>query len=354
MSERRESDTESPSGGESDTGPVRAADDPLPPIEGPWEHHETVVHDPDAPDRDGLRLHYVAAGPEDGEPVVLLHGFPQFWYTWHRQLPALADAGYRAVAPDLRGYNRSERPSGVAAYRLDRLLGDVRGLLDALGHESAHLVGHDWGGVLGWELAGRSPEAIDRLAILNAPHPAAYHRALRTLDQLRRSWYVGWFQLPRLPEWSLGAQDARAIAEMHHDPWFDDVDRERYRAAASRPGALAAAVNYYRAVGRATVRDRIARAVPGRERPPDALRAREIDVPTLVLWGLGDPALSPRLVDGLDRWVSDLQVQVFREVDHWLPAARPDAVATALLAFFGDAADVHWGEGGVSGGTPPE
>lgn len=307
-----------------------------PPIEGPWEHHETIVRDPDADGRaDGLRLHYVAAGPEDGEPVLLLHGFPQFWYTWHRQLPALADAGYRAIAPDLRGYNRSERPRGVSAYRLDRLLGDVRGLLDVLGHDAAAIVGHDWGGLLGWELADRHPQAVDRLAIANAPHGATYDRALRSSDQLRRSWYVAWFQVPRLPEWSLGARDAQAIADMLDGPWFDDADRERYRAAANRPGALAAAVDYYRAIGRETARDWLARAIPGRDRRPGALRAREIEVPTLVLWGMQDPALSPRLVEGLDEWVADLRVERFPDVDHWLPAARPEAVAEELLAFLG-------------------
>ena len=290
-----------------------------------WEHGTTVAN--------GLRFHFVEAG--EGPTVLLLHGFPEFWSAWHRQLPSLADAGFHAIAPDLRGYNRSEKPPGVSNYRLDRLVEDVVALAKTVGEPPIHLVGHDWGGLLAWEVAGRRPEVVDRLAVLNAPHPRAYERELRSLDQLLRSWYVAYFQVPFVPETVLGAGDAWLVGRLlESDPVRDDAfsweDVRRYRAAASRPGALRAAVHYYRALGRATVRDWIG---VGRGRPPGAMQASDIDVPTLLLWGLQDDALSPRLTTGLDRWINDLAIERFPDASHWLQADAPDRVSTELVAF---------------------
>ena len=173
-------------------------------IAGPWSHHQAIVN--------GVRLHYVEAG--EGPLVVLLHGFPEFWYAWRDQIPALAAAGYRVVAPDMRGYNLSEKPPGVTSYRLEHLTADVAALIRQLGAERATVVGHDWGGAVAWQLPVFHPEVVERLAVLNAPHPGALLRELRTLEQLRRSWYIAFFQLPWLPELALRAGDAALLRRM--------------------------------------------------------------------------------------------------------------------------------------------
>jgi len=295
-------------------------------IRGPWTHEQAVAND--------VRLHYVAAGDPDDPLVVLLHGFPEFWYSWRRQLPALADAGYRVVAPDMRGYNRSEKPRGVAEYRVEKLAGDVAELIDRCGAASARVVGHDWGGVVAWETAIRRPEVVERLAVLNAPHPGRYRRALgRDPDQWRRSWYALAFQLPRLPEFFLGARGGAGVAKLLRETagpdTFDATDLRRYREAASRPGALTAVVNYYRAALRGGIGEE-ARVLLGGGRPD-----REVSVPTLLLWGDDDPALGTALATGLDEWVPDLRVEHFPEATHWLQNDRPEAVNQRLAAFFG-------------------
>ena len=152
-----------------------------------------------------VRLHYVEAG--DGPLVVLLHGFPEFWYGWRLQIAPLAAAGFRVVAPDLRGYNLSSKPDGIGAYGADQLAADVRGLIQERGAESALVVGHDWGGTVAWTLAMNHPEVVDRLAILNAAHPRKLNEGLRHPSQLRRSWYFFYFQLPGLPEHHVRAND---------------------------------------------------------------------------------------------------------------------------------------------------
>lgn len=288
----------------------------------------------------GRRHHSIAAGPDDGEPVVLLHGFPEFWYAWRDQLAALADAGYRAIAPDLRGYNLTERPADLPAYRISALVADAVALIDALADGRAHVVGHDWGGVIAWELAAREPTAVDRLAILNAPHPGRYDRALRDPDQLLRSWYVGFVQLPWLPERLLTARDGAAIRRLlRTDPVdpsaFSPTDRDRYAAAFCRGSAATAALNYYRALFRGTVTGAVRDAIPGVDAGIDAqLSDGYVDRPTLLLWGEQDTALSPRLTEGLDEWVPELRIERFPDASHWLQADAPEAVNAALVDFF--------------------
>src|SRR5579859_6416310 len=165
---------------------MKATDDPgADQIEGPWVHHEALVN--------GIRLHYVEAGA--GPLVVLLHGFPEFWYSWRYQIPALAAAGFRVVAPDMRGYNTSEKPPGVKSYTVDLLAADVAALIRAAGADRAAVAGHDWGGAVAWATALLYPDLLSRLIVLNAPHPAAFLRELHTLNQLRRSSYIALFQL---------------------------------------------------------------------------------------------------------------------------------------------------------------
>ncbi|WP_132058487.1 alpha/beta fold hydrolase [Halorussus amylolyticus] len=296
-------------------------------VEGPWTHEQAVVND--------VRLHYVEAG-EEGDPlVVLLHGFPEFWYSWRRQIPALADAGYRVVAPDMRGYATSEKPRGVSSYRTEKLVGDVAGLVEHCGAESARVVGHDWGGLVAWETAIRRPDVVDRLSVLNAPHPGRYREELRrNADQIRRSWYVGWFQVPRVPDFLLGARDGAGVAKLLEDTagpdTFSKTDLRRYREAASQPGAVTAALNYYRAVFREGLGEEV-RALVADERPD-----REVRVPTLLLWGEDDPALGVALTDGLDPWVADLRIERFPDATHWLQHDRPEEVTESLLGFFGE------------------
>jgi pimeloyl-ACP methyl ester carboxylesterase len=293
----------------------------MPPDDEPWTHHEAIVND--------VRLHYVAAGPEDGDLVVLLHGFPEFWYSWHEQLPALADAGYRVLAPDMRGYNRSEKPPGVASYRTSELVADVVGLIEHAGRESAHVVGHDWGGATAWGVGIGVPQVVDRLAILNSPHPTAFERELTSnLDQLRKSWYMFAFQLPWLPEFVLTVDDARFLERFltgvgADDDTFSPADLRRYRDAFTRPGAARAAINYYRASVRGMLK-----GLPG-----GGVGEQHVDVPTLVLWGEEDRALGTDLLDGLDAWVPDLQVERLPDANHWVQLDAPDRVNAALLDF---------------------
>jgi pimeloyl-ACP methyl ester carboxylesterase len=267
--------------------------------------------------------------------VILLHGFPEFWYSWRRQMRALAAAGHRVVAPDQRGYNLSEKPADVSAYRVDRLAHDVEALVRHLGATSAVVAGHDWGGAVAWQLARRRPDLLERLVILNAPHPAAYRRELRSPGQLLRSWYVLFFQLPGLPEAAIRAGDYAVLERiLRRDPVrpgaFSDEDVAAYKAALDRPGALTAALNWYRA----NLRAGTSRRGGGRDRADEAVRADgRITVPTLVLWGMRDRYLSPRLLDGLDRWVEDLRVERIPDASHWVLADAPGRVSRSMRAF---------------------
>lgn len=273
-------------------------------------------------DGDGVRLHAVERGR--GPLVVLLHGFPDFWYGWRHQLPALAAAGFRTVALDLRGYNLSDRPPRVDDYRVARLAADVRSAVRSLGAERAHVVGHDWGGAIAWHLASRHPEMVDRLAVLNAPHPGRFAELLRTPGQAVRSWYVGAFQIPLVPELLLGAAGRRllldALRAMHRRPGaITDADLARYDAAFARPGAIRAALAYYRAAAR---------------RSMEALgQGRRVERPTLVLWGERDPALRRENADTLERWVPDLRVERVADAGHFVQADAPDVVNSALVRF---------------------
>ncbi|MFC7076999.1 alpha/beta fold hydrolase [Haloarcula halophila] len=285
-----------------------------------WDHATAETN--------GVTLHTVTAGPEDGDLVVLLHGFPEFWYAWHHQIEPLAEAGYRVVAPDLRGYNCSEKPEGVRAYDIDELVADVVGLIDGISRDTAHVVGHDWGGLLAWYVAARG-DVVDRLAILNAPHPSAYERALRSSPtQVAKSWYVFFFQLPILPEAAFRARDFRVIEEMLTDTAvradaFSETDIRYYKTALGRPGALTAAVNYYRAMARRSARRLLTRA--GAPELP-------VERPTLLLWGEQDRALDVSLTEGLDRWVSDLRIERFPDASHWVQFDAPERVTDSLLA----------------------
>jgi pimeloyl-ACP methyl ester carboxylesterase len=292
-------------------------------VNGVTLHYVTVPPNPDAVD------HPTGTAPL----VVLLHGFPEYWYAWRHQLSALAEAGYRVVAPDLRGYNRSSAPRGVDSYRMDELVADVRGLVESRGAPQAFLVGHDFGGLVAWETAIREPDTVRRLAILTAPHPDLYRRKLlRSPEQLLRSWYVFAAQLPWLPERLLEADEYRLLAgslrETGRPETFTETDVRRYREAMERTEGLAGPLNYYRAMARETVAETLQSVLPGEDR-----RDGTVAVPTLVLWGEQDPALGVDLLDDLDEWVPDLRIRRFPDAGHWLQAERPGEVTGELLAF---------------------
>jgi pimeloyl-ACP methyl ester carboxylesterase len=287
----------------------------------PWTHNEAVVN--------GLRMHWVEAG--EGPLAVLLHGFPEFWYGWRRQIPALAQAGFRVVAPDLRGYNLTEKPKGVRHYRARLLVEDVAALIRHMGAPRALVAGHDWGGVIAWRLAMRHPELVERLAILNAPHPAIFARELRRPRQFLRSWYAMAFQLPLLPEAIFRANGYALLERIfrhgtHRPDAYTDEDVRRYREAISRPGALTAMINYYRAFGRSAPRLR----GDGNRVGADGI----VRVPAMVIWGEQDFALNIHNLDGLERYVPDLRIECIPDASHWVPADAPERVNELLIGFF--------------------
>jgi pimeloyl-ACP methyl ester carboxylesterase len=276
----------------------------------------------DFADLGDIRLHFVEDG--EGPLVVLLHGFPDFWYSWRHQIPFLAKAGYRVVAPDMRGYNLSDKPQGIDAYRITRLADDVASLVRHLGADRAVVVGHDWGGLVAWCVPFFRPEVVDRVVILNAPHPAGMFRDLLTPAQALRSWYIFFFQLPWLPEQLVSA----ALPAIVRAAGGHDEDVALYVEAASRPGAMTAMVNYYRAAMRAVVG-----ATPEDARLRDLAKHAVVDAPVLLLWGMDDPALGSRLTQGLEPWVRNLQVMRLPGVSHWPHIEAPDKVNQELLAF---------------------
>jgi pimeloyl-ACP methyl ester carboxylesterase len=270
------------------------------------------------------RLHYVEAG--DGPLVVLLHGFPEFWFSWRSQIPALAAAGFRVVAPDMRGYNLSSRPSKVSAYDIERLAADVRDLIHERGAERALLAGHDWGAVAAWVTAMNDPEVVERLAILNAPHPRRTLRGLRRPRQLARSWYMLCFQLPWLPELAVRARGWWALRQLFENEArpgaYTPQDIERYVEAWSQPGAPTGMINYYRAALRQT---------PGRTEA----RIRPVEAPTLVIWGERDRHLGAELAEPERADVPNLERVVrLPEASHWVHRDEPERVSQLLVDFF--------------------
>lgn len=279
-----------------------------------WRHEQVLAG--------AIRLHVVRAG--QGKPVVLLHGFPDFCLSWRYQIDALAAAGLAAVAPDMRGYNLSEKPHGRAAYDIRNLVADIAALIAHLGVGPASVVGHDWGGIVAWYLAMWHPQLVERLAILNAPHPAAYRRDLLKTDQWKRSWYVLFFQLPLLPELLMSAGNfatiERIFAAVTNPDAFAHDEMQLHKGAFRHAGALTSAINYYRAVARPA-----ARAALDDVRP--------ITCPTLLVWGERDRYLSPTLAGGLEPYIHDLRVARLPEAGHWVHLDQPERVSNLLIEF---------------------
>lgn len=275
-------------------------------------------------DLPGLRMHAAVAGPADGPLLILLHGFPEFWYSWRRQIGPLAQAGFRVVAPDQRGYNLTDK---TPPYDTATLSNDIVNLINACGHEQADVVGHDWGAAVAWTLAGLHPERVKCLAILNVPHPAAMAKALLggNLRQIRKSWYIFYFQIPGLPEQALRWRDYQNLWRLVKSSGLPDTfpasDFTYYRQAWSQPGALPAMLGWYRAIFWQTAR----RSAP---------RLGRIIVPTLMLWGERDIALGVETAEESLSYLADGKLIRFPDATHWIHRDKPEEVTQHLLAHF--------------------
>lgn len=270
-----------------------------------------------------MELHAVAAGDSNGAVVILLHGFPEFWYSWHSQIEPLADAGFRVIVPDQRGYNQSSKPRGVANYEMKHLVSDVIAIADQLGVERFFLAGHDWGAAVAWSAAVLCPRRVAKLAILNVPHPSVMLRYLRSNPrQMRRSWYMFLLQIPWLPEAIFRASNFRfgvnALVKSSRPGTFGAEDISLYRAAWSQKGALTGSMNWYRAAAR--------------HRTP--FRDPIVHVPTRILWGERDAFLLAQMAKDSLRYCDSAELYTFADASHWLQHEEPKRVAELLIDFF--------------------
>jgi epoxide hydrolase 4 len=278
-------------------------------------------------DIDGLALNVVLAGPANGKPLVFLHGFPEFWFGWRHQIDHFVSAGYRLIIPDQRGYNLSEKPAGFASYSIDLLAKDVIGILDAVTDSKAFVVGHDWGAAVTWYLAARYSERVSRAAMLSVPHPRVFikHLIINPM-QLRKSWYVLFFQLPWLPERILRARDwaalVRALRDTSPRGVFSDADLEQYKKSWNREGALTGMLNWYRAALLNPSKFAV---------DPEASRVK---VPALLIWGKSDQfARGPMARESL-HYCDDGHLEMFETATHWIQHEKPAHVNALLSQFF--------------------
>ncbi len=270
-----------------------------------------------------IKLHAVAAGPKHGPVVILLHGFPEFWYGWRKQIGPLAAAGFRVIAPDQRGYNTSSKPSEVRAYAVTQLVSDVIAIIDQLGKDRVYVAGHDWGAVVAWSVALLHPERVARLGILNVPHPVVIAHNLRTNPrQWLKSWYAAFFQLPWLPELLLSANNfafaKRSLATSSRPGTFSSDDLERHAEAWSQTGALTAMINWYRALLRF----------------PASYPDPQVRVPTRILWGKQDAFLLPEEAQESLQYCADGELTYFPDATHWIQHEEAERVNEMLIEFF--------------------
>ncbi len=266
-------------------------------------------------------LHYVRQG--EGKLMLFLHGFPEFWYSWRYQIPEFAQ-DYQVVAVDLRGYNNSDKPQGIKNYTVEELEQDILGLIQGLGYENCILVGHDWGGGIAWSFAHHYPEKIEKLIVMNCPHPAKFAQALQQNPrQILKSAYIAFFQLPLLPELLFQWNNYQLLTDAFRQTTFDQnvflsEDLEHYKNAAAKRGALNAMLNYYRAL-------------------PHSLSKQSywqpLEIPTLLIWGKDDPFLGQELNDHLEAYVKNLQVKYIANCSHWVQQEKPGLVNQAMREF---------------------
>jgi len=281
-------------------------------VERSWKHDYITSN--------GVKLHYVTQG--EGPLMLMLHGFPEFWYSWRHQIPEFAK-DFKVVALDLRGYNDSDKPEDKSAYVMDEFIKDVEGVIKGLGYDRCILVGHDWGGAIAWNFAYAHPEMVERLIVLNLPHPAKFAEGLRTPQQLLRSSYIFWFQLPWIPEFVLQAADYQAIETaltgMAVDKnAFNAADIEAYKDAAAKRGAMTAMLNYYRNI----FQQRMINHHWG-----------ILEVPTLMIWGENDTALGKELTYGTEAYVRNFQIKYIPNCSHWVQQEQPQLVNQYMREF---------------------
>ena len=304
---------------DTDAAPIDAA-----PVDTAIDDTSALVCGTDSPAQqpltvNGLSMNVACQG--EGETLLLLHGFPEFWYAWTPVASTLA-AGHRVVMPDQRGYNLTDKPGAVSDYQIDLLVADMVSLIGQLSDAPITVVAHDWGGVVAWHLAAKHPELLSRLIILNAPHPDVFARELaENPDQQAASTYMEWFQGD--VEDALSADDFSLMGSFIFTEHFSQADQDAYIEAWEQPGALTAMLNWYRANS----------AEGGLAMGKEPLM---VSVPTLVMWGMQDTALLAGNLDGLDAYVSDLTVIEYPSATHWIVHEEPAAVAADVLAFIGD------------------
>lgn len=281
-------------------------------LEGSWKHEYIITNK--------VKLHYVTQG--EGPLMLMLHGFPEFWYSWRHQIPEFAK-NFKVVALDLRGYNDSDKPQNQSAYVMDEFIKDVYGVIKGLGYDQCVLVGHDWGGAIAWNFAYAHPEMIERLIVMNMPHPAKFAEGFRTPQQLLRSSYIFFFQLPWLPELLIQSSDYQAIetafkAMAVSKSAFTNADIEAYKNAAAQRGALTAALNYYRNFG---------------QQRTLSSDWSVLQVPTLMIWGENDSALGKELTYGTEAYVRDFRIKYISNCSHWVQQEQPQLVNRYMREF---------------------
>jgi epoxide hydrolase 4 len=279
-----------------------------------WEHNFIQTN--------GVNLHYVSQG--SGKLMLMLHGFPEFWYSWRHQIREFA-ADYRVVAVDLRGYNDSDKPKDVEAYAMSELIADVKGIISALGYEDCVLVAHDWGGAIAWNFAYAYPAMVEKLIVLNLPHPAKLAAGFKTPQQLFKSWYIFFFQIPLLPEFLIQLNDYNAIAWAFssmaiNKSAFTPEDLAAFKNAIAKRGALTAMINYYRCNFKLIAHE-------------DQKVWGILDIPTLMIWGEKDIALGKELTYGTDAYVRDLQIKYIPNCSHWVQQEQPTLVNQYIREF---------------------
>jgi epoxide hydrolase 4 len=276
-----------------------------------WQHD--CIH------TNGINLHYVTQG--EGPLMVCLHGFPDFWYSWRHQIPEFAN-DHKVVAPDLRGYNDSDKPASKEAYTMPEFIADIKGLIEGLGYQHCVLVGHDWGGMIAWNFAYTYPDMVKQLIVLNIPHMSKFSEGLMLPQQLLRSWYIFFFQLPFLPELLIQFDDFKAIetafAALKNSPKFTEEDLNFYKDAFAKRGVLTSAINYYRNFFQSELLNR---------------QWSILEVPTLMIWGEQDKALGKELSYGTEQYVKDFRIRYIPESSHWVQQQYPELVNQHIREF---------------------
>lgn len=286
--------------------------------ENPWSSNFITAN--------SIKIHYVTQG--SGPLMLMLHGFPEFWYSWRHQIPEFAQ-DYKVVALDLRGYNESDKPEDKSAYVISEFIKDIEGVIKELGYEKCVLVAHDWGGAIAWSFAYARPEMVDKLIVMNIPHPAKFMEGLGTPEQLFRSWYIFFFQLPFLPELMLEFDDYQAIASifksMVNKSAVNDADIEAYKDAVAKRGALTSMVNYYRNIFSGFFN----------QQEWGILR-----IPTLMLWGEEDMALGKELTYGTEEYVENFQIRYIPNCGHSVQQEQPQLVNQYMREFLSNGNDL--------------